>query len=106
MDKLNAVLPAAAPVATPPVAMTLLDKPVHYQLSPITVNPDWSISANLSLYVDGPNGPAAIAVQSYYLSPAEAASALATQATTGQTAMQALSAGILAVLKSKGVIFF
>ena len=94
------------PAVSPPVAMTLLDKPVHYQLSPITVNPDWSISASLNLFVDGPAGPVGIASQSYFLPAAEAAAALATQATAGQTAMQALSAGILAVLKSKGVIFF
>ena len=106
MDLLNTKLPAAAPAATPPVAMTLLDKPVHYQLSPLTINPDWSISASLSLYIDGANGPAVIATQNHYLTTAEAAVALAAKAGSGQTAMEGLSAGILAVLKEKGAIPF
>ena len=106
MSLLDTTVIAAAPVATPPVAMTLLDKPVHYQLSPLTINPDWSISASLSLYIDSANGPAVIATQNHYLTTAEAAVALAAKATSGQTAMEGLSAGILAVLKSKGAIVF
>lgn len=104
MDLTNTSLLSA--VAVPPVAMMLLEKAVHYQLSPITINPDWSIGAGLSLFVDGANGPAVIATQNHYLNTVESVEAFKALAEPGQTAMQALSAGILTVLKNKGAVPF
>ena len=87
---------------------TKIEKPFSFDVSPISINADKSISIAISVGFVVKNeatGEESLDIQSqqtHYLMPNAGEEALKVQANKGETAIQALKRGILDVLRAKG----
>lgn len=85
---------------------TPIDQPMVFNIMPISVNPDGSMSATVSVGFISNEAFTPVAQQPHYLGVDEAREVLQTLPAEGETAFEALGRAVYAKLKAKGAIQF
>lgn len=85
---------------------TPIEQPMVFNIMPISVNPDGSMSATVSVGFIVNDTFTPVAQQPHYLAQDEASEVLKTLPNEGETAFEALGRAVHARLKAKGALPF